>query len=367
MAQSKRILIVRPSALGDVCRTVPVLVTLRRAWPQAVIDWLVQAEFAAAIESHPALDEAVRFPRQQFARWWRSPAVAREVAGWLRGLARRRYDLVLDCQGLGRSGLITWATRARRRVGPRGARELGWLGYNVRHPVPRAAHTVRRMMSLPVAEGLEPVYDMRLYTAEADRAWWAARRQEMDLGGGAYAVLAPTSRWPSKRWPQDRWSQLIGPLGERGLRHVVLIGAPREQPQVRQIVDREPAVIDLVGCTSVGQTMAVIAEAGLVIANDSAPLHMAVGFERPCVGLYGPTDPAAVGPWGAGHAVVRAGGPEARPGRRFRDRRLGDALMRLIGVADVLERVDHVMDRAASGGGEPATAGRAPMPERAAS
>ncbi|MHC4784749.1 MAG: glycosyltransferase family 9 protein [Planctomycetota bacterium] len=367
MAQLKRILIVRPSALGDVCRTVPVLATLRRAWPQAVIDWLVQAEFATAIESHPALDEAVRFPRQRFARWWRSLSVARELAGWLADLGRRRYDLVVDCQGLGRSGLITWATRARRRVGPRGARELGWVGYNVRHPVPRAAHTVRQMMSLLVAEGLEPVYDMRLYAAEADRAWWAQRRREPGMAGGAYAVLAPTSRWPSKRWPQDRWSQLIGPLGERGLRHIVLIGAPTERPQVQQIVDREPSVIDLVGRASVGQTMAVIDDAALVIANDSAPLHMAVGFERPCVGLYGPTDPAAVGPWGADHAVVRAGGPEAQPGRRFRDPKLGDALMRLINVADVLQRVDCVMDRAATGGGEPAAADHARLPERAAS
>jgi ADP-heptose:LPS heptosyltransferase len=167
---------------------------------------------------------------------------------------------------------------------------------------------------------------------------------------------------------------LIGPLGERGLRHIVLIGAPTERPQVQQIVDREPSVIDLVGRASVGQTMAVIDDAALVIANDSAPLHMAVGFERPCVGLYGPTDPAAVGPWGADHAVVRAGGPEAQPGgpeaqpgRRFRDPKLGDALMRLINVADVLQRVDCVMDRAATGGGEPAAADHARVPERAAS
>jgi lipopolysaccharide heptosyltransferase I len=370
MADSKRILIVRPSALGDVCRTVPVLATLRRAWPEAVIDWLVQDEFAAAIEAHPALDEAVRFPRQQFARWWRSPAVARRLAGWLADLGRRRYDLVIDCQGLSRSGLITWATRARRRVGPRGARELGWLGYTVRHPVPRAAHTVRQMMSLLVAEGLEPVYDMRLYAAEADRAWWAAQRAELGMAGGAYAVLAPTTRWPSKRWPQDRWSQLIEPLAERGLRRVVLIGAPSELSQVRQIAERAPSVINLVGRATVGRTMAVIADADLVVANDSAPLHMAVGFQRPCVGLYGPTDPTLVGPWGADHAVVRAGGPGPRPGRRFRDPKLGDALMRLIDAAHVQQRIDRVLDRAARSagdGGEPGWGARPQVPERAAS
>jgi ADP-heptose:LPS heptosyltransferase len=296
--------------------------------------------------------------------------VARALISWLTDLRRRRYDLVVDCQGLGRSGLITWITGAPRRVGPRRARELGWLGYNVRHPVRTRDHTVRQMMSLLEAEGLDPVYDMRLYVSEADRAWWAGRRAELGVASGAFAALAPTSRWASKRWPQERWAQLVEPLRDRGLRHAVLTGAPSEQTQVDRIVEREPDVINLVGEITLGQAMAVIADAGLVIANDSAPLHMAVGLGRPCVGLYGPTDPAFVGPWGADDAVVRAGGPSNQPGRRFRDPRLGDALMRLIQPADVLSRVDHVRDR--SPGRTPDGAGTSPgcappMPERAAS
>ena len=348
MAEPKRILIVRPSALGDVCRTVPVLATLRHAFPGATIDWVVQQEYAAAVESHPALDEAVCFPRQHFAVWWRRPAVARELLGWLIGLARRRYDLVLDCQGLGRSGLITWATRAPRRVGHRSARELGWLGYTVRRPPPGGAHTVERMMSLLVAEGFEPVYDMTLHAAEADREWWAGRGAELGITDGAYAVLAPTSRWPSKRWPQSCWAHLVEPLRRRGFERVVLVGAPSERGQVAQIVagsDPE-ALIDLVGRFSLGRTMAVIAGCRLVIANDSAPLHMAVGFERPCVGLYGPTDPAAVGPYGVETAVVRPPGGGQGP-VNFKDAGLGDALMRLIRPEHVLERVDRLLERGA--------------------
>jgi lipopolysaccharide heptosyltransferase I len=367
MAKPKRILIVRPSALGDVCRTVPVLVTLRRAWPDAVIDWVVQAEFAAAIASHPALNEAVGFPRQRFARWWRSAVVAREALGWLEDLRRRRYDLVVDCQGLGRSGLITWATRAPRRVGLRSARELGWLGYNVRHPAAPGAHTVREMMSLLEAEGLEPVYDMRLYVADEDRAWWAGRRTELGLADGELAVLAPTSRWPGKRWPQEGWARLIGPLRERGFEHAVLIGARSERGQVRGIVDREPSVTDLVGEATVGRTMAVIADAGLVIANDSAPLHMAVGLDRPCVGLYGPTDPEAVGPFGLDDAVVRPDPSASVAGGSFKNPKRGEALMRLIRPEEVLKRVDHMIGRAAgSAGGRSRTADRAQVPQKAA-
>ena len=236
MTQPSRILIVRPSALGDVCRTVPVLATLRRAWPDAAIDWVVQSEFAAAIACHPSLNETISFPRHDFGRWWRSPSAARGLVRWLDDLRRRRYDLVFDCQGLGRSGLITWTTRARRRVGHRTARELGWLGCNVRHPAPPDVHTVRRMMSLAEGEGLEPVYDMRLYAAAADLAWWAGHRRELGAAGEPYAVLAPTSRWPSKRWPQSHWSALIAPLRERGFGHVVLIGAPGEHDQVDEII-----------------------------------------------------------------------------------------------------------------------------------
>ena len=341
MSQPSRILIVRPSALGDVCRTVPILATLRRAWPEAVIDWVVQADFSAAIACHPSLNEAIRFPRREFGRWWRNPSTAVALARWLADLRRRRYDLVFDCQGLGRSGLFTWLTRAPRRVGHRRARELGWLGCNVRHPGPAGVHTVERMMSLLTAEGLEPVYDMRLYAAADDLAWWARHRSGDEA---PYAVLAPTSRWPSKRWPQSSWISLIEPLRERGFERLVLIGAPSERDQVARIVGdgSDPTIVDLVGRTDVGRILAVIAGAGLVIANDSAPLHVAVGFDRPCVGLYGPTDAARVGPWGVTDGVVRAVPVHDRT-TNFKNRRIGDSLMRLIEPATVLEHVDRVL------------------------
>ncbi len=344
MADPQRILIVRPSALGDVCRTVPVLATLRRAWPGADIDWVVQSEFAPAIAAHPALRAPVLFPRHEFGRWWHSPAAARSLARWFSDLRRCRYDLVVDCQGLGRSGLITWMTRAPRRVGLRSARELAWLGYNVRHRPPPSIHAVDRMMSILVAEGLEPVYDMRLHAPAGDASWWAERRASLIGSAATYAVLAPTSRWASKRWPVPSWSALAAALRRRGFERLVLIGAPGERDQVATIAAGE-GTADLVGRITLGQTMAVIAGAGLVVANDSAPLHMAVGFARPCVGLFGPTDPARVGPYGRPEAVVCAAkppGPRSAGRVHFKDRRLGDALMRLIEPAAVLERIDSI-------------------------
>ncbi|MDY7107831.1 MAG: lipopolysaccharide heptosyltransferase I [Planctomycetota bacterium] len=346
-----RILIVRPSALGDVCRSVPVLASLHRAHPQAAIDWVVRDSFRPAIAAHPALHEAIAFPRSRFARWWRSPAALSEMLRWGGDLRRRRYDLVIDCQGLGRSGLITSLTAAPRRVGWRDARELAWLGYNVRHRTPSDRHTVDRMLALLEAEGIEPVRDMRLYVAEDDRRWWADRHGEPDLGGAPYAVLAPTARWPSKRWPLDRWGELVKPLLKRGMKRLVVIGAPDERPQTDRLFGAgggaDAALVDLVGRLTIGQLMAVIAQANLVVAHDSAPLHLAVGFDRPCVGLFGPTDPGQVGPYRRPEAVVCRHRPG--PGEKtvnYRATRLGDELMRLITVEDVLERIDAVLETA---------------------
>ena len=340
----QRILIVRPSALGDVCRTVPVLASLRRVFSDARIDWLVQDSFREVIAAHPALTEPIPFPRRRFAAWWRNPAIALEMTRWFSDLRRRRYDLVIDCQGLGRSGLFTRITGARRRVGFRRARELAWLGYNVRTSPAAAPHTVDQMLALLPACGVEPVADMRLYVPPDAEQWWIEQRRDDVPGDRRYAVIAPTARWISKRWPLQRWRDLVGPLRERGFERIVMIGAPGEEEQVCALTGdcADEPILNYVGQTGIGRTMAIIAAADLVIANDSAPLHMAVGFDRPCVGLFGPTDPAIVGPYRRPEAVVRRFTPAGDQTVNYRDAKLGDSLMQLISLDDVLSRVDAV-------------------------
>lgn len=350
----QRILIIRPSALGDVCRSVGVLASLRRGFPQAHVAWLVQNDFAAAIEAHPALNEVVGFARQDFARWWRSPRAFAALLRWLRQLRGRGFDLVLDCQGLARSGLMTWMTGADVRVGLRAAREFGWLGYNRRAPSERGAalprHSVDEMFLLVRELGIEVEPDLRLYVPAAHSRWWDEQRERLGIDG-TYAVLAPTARWPSKRWPIDRFAQLIEPLHLRGFSKCVVIGAPGEADQVQPLCEQQSQssmLINLVGRATIGQTMAVIARAGLVIANDSAPLHMAVGFERPLVGLYGPTDPEVVGPYGRSDSVVRGYQPRAGETINYKDPKLGDSLMRFISHVAVLQAVDRALASHAS-------------------
>lgn len=353
LSPAERILIVRPSALGDVCRTVPALVSIRHAYPDARIDWVVRDQFREAIEAHPDLDEVISFPRARFAKWWK-PAALKDLWRWMNDLRARKYDLVFDLQGLGRSGLITWATRSPRRIGFRTAREFASLGYTVRHDGPRAMHIVDQMLELLEAEGIAPVRDMQLFAPPAAIQSWERRQRDLGIETPC-VILAPTSRWPGKQWPAERWIALLPELQARGFREAIIIGAPGEEAQVAPIISAAQSDIrvhNLVGRTSIGETMAVIAGAALVIASDSAPLHMAVGFKRPLVALFGPTDPAFVGPYGCDTFVAQHPDASRAPRSQFKNESVGGRLMRQISIEVVMK----IVDRALGGGPKPVPA-----------
>ena len=349
---SPRVLIVRPSALGDVSRTVPVLVTLRRALPGAKIDWLVNDAYAPVIAHHPDLDAVVPFPRKEFSRIFRSLRVAREAGAWVKNLHAKSYDWVFDLQGLLRSGLLTRLTGATHRVGFANARELAWLGYNHRHRIDTRLHTVDRMLALVKAEGYALEHDTRLYLSPEDKAWLRNWCDENLDGDCDYACLAPTAKWLSKCWPIEHFATIAQKLldtGSAGKRLVVLTG-PGEREYVRPLLESLPNHRQAILCptTTVGQMMAIISRARLVVTNDSAPLHIAVGFDRAIVAIFGPTDPGLVGPYGREDSVVRP--PNTCYDARHHYRTLGDdqTLISQVSVQQVwekiVEQVDHLGD-----------------------
>lgn len=360
MREIRNILLIRPSALGDVCRSVPVLASLRRGYPDARIDWLVQKEFGDAVWHHPGLNEAILFDRKGIGR-----GMKRGKFGALVSLAaklrRGKYDVVIDAQGLARSAMLGRLSGARVRIGYAApeAREGAWLWYNRRVRVDVEAHAVARMMKLAEkAGGLAPLEgivveeegggdeddfggmrrDLRLYTGPTERVWAADA-----IGERRYAVLAPTSRWPGKRWPAARFAalaELILREGGGSVEAVVVVGAGSERDQcgpLLELAGQEPRIVDLIGKTSVGQLMAVIQGAAIVAANDSAALHMAVGFDRPMVGLYGPTRVELVGPYGRERDVIQhVTEEELAAGLDHKDEARGRAMMERISLDEVL-------------------------------
>ena len=345
MEAPSRILLIRPSALGDVCRTVPVLVSLRRAWPDARIDWLVQDTFSEAIRAHPDLSGVVEFPRKALGRAMRRARIG-ELSRFLAGLREPRYDLVIDAQGLFRSAWFAWATRSPCRVGHRAAREFGWLFYTRREWGSEDLHTVDRMLALLGEAGARPEKDMRLYAPESDRA----RAADDPALRGRFALFAPATRWPGKQWAPERFAELAGRLLDAGLvERVILAGTTGERDQcapLAALAGRDARVVDRFGGTSVGGLMAMVERSALVVANDSAALHMAVGFDRPLVALYGPTRVDLVGPYGRERDVLQ----HLEPGDRtdHKNDHAGRLLMERIGVDEVFGACEERLSRGAA-------------------
>lgn len=301
----KRILLIKPSAIGDVVHALPILNLLRLRFPSAYIAWLVTPACAALLEGHRQLDEVILFHRRQFG--WKNPGAAAGIWKLSRLLKKEKFDLVIDLQGLFRSAWLGWQTGSATRVGFAAAREFAWIFYN--HRIADAAghkdplrtghrHAIERYLDL--AEALScarsPV-TFEFPISEADRDW--AHGQTDPLG--PYAVLSPGSNWVTKRWPVQRFAELAKKLRAQYKYSIVAAGTPNESDLARQI---EPD-LNLAGKTNLRQLIALLERASLVVCNDSGPMHIAAALGRPLVSLFGPTNPELTGPYGRPETVVR--------------------------------------------------------------
>lgn len=329
----RRILIIKPSAIGDVVHALPVLNLLRRRWPEAHLSWLVTPACAGLLERHPQLDEVIRFERREFGRGWRSPRVAAELFRFMLDLGRRRFDLVIDLQGLFRSGWLAASTRAPCRVGPASAREGAWLFYTHRVPTgPPEQHAIERYLTIAEAVGCDrgPV-EFHFAVDDADRATVAAQTPRR------YAVLMPGANWLTKQWPVERFASLVAPLRERfGLECVVAGG-----PDTVALAERIPDAVNLAGRTNLRQLLALLERAALVVANDSGPMHVAAALGRPLVTPFGPTNPVRTGPYRRMGSVVRVDIP-CSPCYSRRCSHV--SCLRWIGVEPVLELAERQMN-----------------------
>jgi heptosyltransferase-1/heptosyltransferase-2 len=301
-AAPDRVLIIKPSSLGDVVSAMPMLRALRRALPQAHIAWLVSPACAPLLRHDPDLSEIIDFDRKRLTGLWRSPSAIGELLRLQRRLRAGRFDWVLDAQGLFRSGWLARATRAPVRAGFADAREGAWLFYTHRIAT-HDRHTVRRNVELLRALGIHA--DESDMTLTVDPAAAAEAHALLRAGGvvAPYLVAVPPTRWPTKLYPAAHWRAVLAEVS-RDL-PVVLAGSPDEKPIVDlTAAGADPArVVNLCGRTGVAQFVAMVASSRGVICSDSAAMFIAPAVGAPCVALIGPTRVERTGPlWG--EAVV---------------------------------------------------------------
>lgn len=301
--EPRRICIIKPSALGDVVQALPALVLLRRRFPAAHIAWVVKQHFVDLLRGHADLDEVIPLasPRGRIAQ-------AHSFVSLLRRLRGGKFDLVIDLQGLFRSGLMCWASRAPRRLGIKSAREGATLAYTDLVDVPwKRQSAVANNCQVVAALGClgePPVASLPM--RQEDRDW--AQRELAKLPRPIMAIH-PGAQWETKRWPPAHFAELARRAhGELGA-GVVLVGGPGDGKFCQQIekVLRSQSVrlVNVAEQTTLMQLAAMAEVCDVFLSGDSGPMHVAAAVGTLVVAVFTCTSPLRAGPRGGGHCVVQ--------------------------------------------------------------
>jgi len=338
----RRVLIVKPSALGDVVTAVPLLRGLKRTFPDVYVSWMLANSCAPLVAHDRDLDEVVPFDRKGLGKWWRSAGGAIRLYSLLRKLRKARYDWVIDLQGLLRSGLFTLATQSPLRVGFARAKEGAWLFYSKR-PHIHELHTVARNIELAGELGIfATAADMTLQVSDEGRLFADRFFTDTRLAGRDVVVCVPPTRWQTKQYPSRHWRKVVAGLNEDY--PVVLLGGPGDVELCGQIAEGlGPGVHDLTGRTTVGEMVGMIAAAAGVVCCDSAAKFIAPAVGTDVVTLMGPTRVDRTGPYPIGRAVVAQVPCQGCLKRRCRPA----VCMELIDPADVVAAAREMLARSA--------------------
>jgi heptosyltransferase I len=293
-AEPRRILIVRLGALGDVARVLPMLNGLRKRFPAAEIDWVVQSKAADLLTGHPQIDRLWVVP---FVRW--SQALSPAARRLRRRMRARRYDLVLDFQGMLKGAV--WAVAAggpavRVGWGPGHTKNLTWLWtHGVRYPPGTDINRHFRHRALVDWLGVPDVPALPPDLSDVDTA--AIDRFLDGLEGARPWILAypgSSSKGSYKRWDPDRFRSALAGIRERTGGTVLVGWGPAEKAEANGLA--EALGLPLVPPTSIRQLAHLLGRCDLFVGMDTGPMHLAGVMGIPVVAVFGRSDPRVHGP-----------------------------------------------------------------------
>ena len=315
----RRILVIKPSSLGDVVHGLAFLAAIRRCYPDAEIDWVIARGIDGLLEGHPMISKLWVIDKDRWKRPLSLGSTIAELRALHSGMRERNYDIAVDLQGLFRSGLIAWLSGSKVRVGIEGSREGSGMFYTHIAPADPALHAVDRCLAaaryIGCADG--PVE-------------FPVLSSPYPLPDGDYAVIVPGARWQTKRWAPERFGELASMLPIRSY----VVGSSEDTWLADKVVGHSGGHAEsLAGKTNLKQLATVLKGARFVITNDTGTMHIAAGLGVPVVAIFGPTDPAKTGPYGPIHTVLY-GDLQCSPCRK-KHHCPGAACMNTITVDDV--------------------------------
>lgn len=338
----QRICLLRLSALGDVCLTVPLVRALQRAFPQASITWITTPAMLGLLDGLDGVEFVLTEKANHPFAYWR----------FYQRMKRRSFDVLLAAQASFRAHFFYPLIRAPRKIGFASDEARDSHGWFVNEHIPGGRdHLLDSFLKFALALGVErPAVEWRLPIGEADEKFARDR-----LSDGSWLAVNPMASKPERTWLADRYAAVIDTAVARWNCNVVLTGGPglRERAfaqEVLGLVRTAPRVLNLVGQTTPKQLAAVLARTKVLVAPDTGPVHIATAVGTPVVGLYAVAPPELSGPYHSPELVVNRFPEAVRAilGRdpqqvRWKTRVKSPRAMQLITIEDVLAKLQAVL------------------------
>lgn len=228
-----------------------------------------------------------------------------EIKVLLKKLKQEKYDLVIDLQGLLRSGIITAATGSSVRIGFKEAREGSRVFYTHTVEGGKNIHAVDRYLKIAEFLGCDISEIVSHFPGLQSPSSFILHPSSFNSPDG-YAVIVPGARWKTKRWPAEKFGKLASLLSIKS----IIVGSKSDKDIADQIVSHSKGKsLSFAGRTTLKELIEIMRSARFVISNDSGPMHIAAALGVPVYAIFGPTDPIRTGPYGEGHTVIRSDTP----------------------------------------------------------
>ncbi len=308
IASPQKILIVKTSSLGDVIHAFPAVQKIREMLPDAEIDWMVKPQFIPLVSLHPAVNKVIPYQSKGLSNPFLFFPTFCVIA---RNLRQKEYDIVIDFQGLLRTGVFVGLSRAKRKVGFSNPREaLARLFYNEKHFVEnKKIHAVMRNLRL-AAETLSCDETLVWPPLKKDQELQANIEKFLPKDPMIKTVgIVPGARWESKVWPISFFASVMDQLAQKDSKiRFVIIGAPEDQAigEALQINYPNLNIVNAAGKTNSAELIELIRACDAVLSSDTGPLHIAVALNIHTFSLFGPNDPSYSGPLGENHHIYSA-------------------------------------------------------------
>lgn len=334
----RSIALVLLSAIGDVVHGLPIVRSMRRAWPEARITWIIQPVAYELIRDHPDVDEFILFDRASgFSAF----------TEFRKAMKGRHFDLVVDLQVYLKAGLLTAALPSPRKLGfdRARARDMNWLFTNERIRRHTPQHVQDQYVEFLEHLRIPAVMEWDFFFSDEE----AAARNDFygRIDGPKLAVVVGTTR-PAKNWLTDRYAEVLDRAArEHGLRPILIGGESEIEREVAAEIESRLTASGVRPVHALRNDLRRLAwlidGADYLLSPDTGPLHIGVALGTPTIGLYGYTDPKRVGPYRrfTELTVDRYTRPgEVMPSMEFRP-----GNMERITVGEVSEKLDLAVNR----------------------